>query len=542
MLNEEINRSEDFEVKILGAQLNEDTIVITSQQKTEEWIRRAMSTYNPSNSQYSAYLSDITYTGESLTIGELDLLADGAQSDINKILKINRIIHREINKDDIIGKVYESITSNINTDYKLSYKDVADRNKSKDMEKAKLLIDDFNTQINIGQLMRDSISTTYTDGTYIMCLRKKESNWIIDYYPLGVALISDYNINGQPVVLIDITELTKRLRKVVIKAKKGKSLFFDTIDEDIEANYPPEVYQAYKDKDKYAKLDVQSVGVLRINNMGRKYGLSSIFKALKPTLMLEIFSKADEVSAKSKAKKIIHQVIREKILGDSGTNKGFEEMAFAHDQLMQAWKNPTVVYTSSPAVEKIEYVEPKTEDISVEKISLYRSKVLSALGIAFLVSDKSQSASTANISLNQLMLTINSISEQLEMVLNKFYKVVLQSDGINLEYSPIIKITDSELLSMDIKQSLVNLLYSQLNASLETCYGILGIDIEDEKQKRQIENDNKLEEIFKPRATNNTTNGSDLNAKTGKPSETDSKSKNLDKKTYDKNYNNNART
>lgn len=537
------SNNENFEVNILASKLDEETTLLTSQQQTEQWIQRAMSTYNPSNQQYSAYLNDITASGISaITSKELDDLADGAQSDINKILKINRIIKHEINKDDIIGKVYESITSNINTDYKLSYKNISGRNKSKDLDRAKAIIDDFNEQINVGQLEKEAIPMTYSDGTYIMYLRQKEENWIIDYYPLGVAIIYDYDINGKPVVLIDMMELTNRLRKFYPKKKNGNPLFFDSIDSDIKANYPKEVYNAYLNKEKYAKLNAEMTGVIRINNMKKKYGLSPIFKALKGTLMLENFSKTDEVSAKSKAKKIIHQVLRKEVLGSSGQEKGFEEMAFAHDQLMQAWRNPTVVYTSSPAVEKIVYVEPKTEDISVEKVSLYRNEVLSTLGIAFIASDKSQTASTANISLNQLMLTINSISEQLENILNRFYKVVLKANGLSSDYSPTIKIIDSELLSTDVKLSLVTFLYSQLNASLDTCYGYLGIDIEDEKQKRMAENKDKLEEVFTPRLTNNTSSGKDLNNKAGRPSNDSNTNENQDKQNYDTDYNNNART
>jgi len=529
----QIAQSEDFEVKILSSPLDDTTTLLTSQAQAEQWIQKAMSTYNPSNHQYSAYLNDIAYGTETITQQELDLLADGAQSDINKILKINRIIMREINKDDIIGKVYESITSNINTDYKLSYKNITGRNKANSMEKAKLIIEDFNTQVGLEQLMRDSIPIVYSEGTYIMCLRQKEENWVIDYYPIGVAIISDYVINNQPVILFDVNELTKRLRKMYVKNKNGTPLFFISMEEDIKANYPIEVYNAYLAKEKYAKLNIVASGVMRINNMGRKYGLSPVFKALKSTLMLDNFSRADEVSAKAKSKKIIHQILRKEVLGADGRNNGFEEMVFAHDQLMQAWKNPTVVYTSSPSVEKVLYVEPKTDDIAVEKVGLYRNKVLSALGISFLASDKSQSASTANISLNQLMLTINSISEQLETILNRFYRVVLEANNINLEYSPIITIIDSELLSTEIKLSLVTFLYSQLNASLDTCYGYLGIDIEDEKQKRSKENDEELGKVFLPRLTNNTSNFDDLNNTGGAPASTVE----TDKNTYDKSYN-----
>lgn len=50
--------------------------------------------------------------------------------------------------------------------------------------------------------------------------------------------------------------------------------------------------------------------------------------------------------------------MREKCLGPSGDRRAFEEMAFAHDQLMQAWRNSTVIVTSAPSVQEIKYVEP----------------------------------------------------------------------------------------------------------------------------------------------------------------------------------------
>lgn len=78
---------------------------------------------------------------------------------------------------------------------------------------------------------------------------------------------------------------------------------------------------------------------------------------------------------------------------------------------MKAWANKTVIVTSNPAVEKIVYVEPEVEETSAEKVNLYRNKVLSSLGVAFLAADRSQTASTANINLSQLMKCINSISE-----------------------------------------------------------------------------------------------------------------------------------
>ena len=63
---------------------------------------------------------------------------------------------------------------------------------------------------------------------------------MVDTYPLGVAIVSDYNVNGNPYILIDIRELTSRLQKTTIKGRKNKPLFFNSIVDEIKNNYPPE--------------------------------------------------------------------------------------------------------------------------------------------------------------------------------------------------------------------------------------------------------------------------------------------------------------
>ncbi len=54
---------------------------------------------------------------------------------------------------------------------------------------------------------------------------------------------------------------------------------------------------------KYAKLDIRRTGVNRFGNMGRTYGVSPVFKALKPKIMLDTFDKSDSTNSKVKAKK-----------------------------------------------------------------------------------------------------------------------------------------------------------------------------------------------------------------------------------------------
>lgn len=502
---------EDFDI-FVSSNVDDtgETIILTSDERGKQWLEQAMTNYDPANKIYSTYLNNGMDYNNKVTPELIANLAIAPQSNIEDIKTINGIIRQYINKDDMIGKTYETIESNVNTNYKLSYNDYSDkRNKQKTLDRTKDLIEGFNNSINIKKLIRNITPTTYAEGNYLMYLRKdKFSNYVVDYYPLGIALISDYEVNGEPCLLIDVTELTNRLQKTYLKNKKGKALFFENIEQDIQNNYPQEVYDAYKSKDRYAKLDIRYSGIVRIGNLNRKYGLTPMFRALNPTLMLETFENTDSINAKSKAKKIIHQALRKELMGQDGTRKGFEEMAYAHNTLLQAWKQQTVVVTTPPFVESIKYVEPTTENVNSETINFYRSKQLLSLGIIFLASDKGQTVTTASISVKELIKNIDKVAEQIEDVLNKWYRTILIDNGIDIQYAPTIQIESAEQMSMEMKQSFAEFLFTKLGASYETSMKIVGVDVNDEKQKRMSENDDGYSDIFLPHPTSFTVSDS----------------------------------
>lgn len=506
----------------------EDELMITSvaEQMENAALRKIIAAFSNGGIS-SSYTTDLT-TSTELTMKSINELAEGIQSDLRKVTDMNGIIRRFIITDDIIGKVYEALESNLNTDYKLSYERYTEhRNKKKKLGEVQQMIKDFNSEIRLEQLIRDCIPLTYAEGNYIMYLRRVGDAYSVDYFPLGIAYISDYTCAGRPVVCINMTELKSRLRKTYTKDKKNKPLFFKDIEEDIKNNYPDEVYTAYKNGESIAKLDPERTGVLRICNMRRKYGVSPISRALKSALMLENIEGSDFINNKARAKKIIHQILRKEVMGSTYEKKGLADAVYAHGELMKAWKNDTVVYTSSPAVEKIVYVEPGVEDTAADKVNLYRSKIMTTLGIGFIDANTSN-FSVANISLNQLMKTINAISEQLEEIIERFYEIYLRDNNIDLAYMPSIQIIDAEQLSLEMKKSLVELMYSKLNCSLESSLDVLGISIEDEKLKREQENKEGIDKIFFPRKTAYTAGSDD---DTGRPADSDD----LDKQAYDKN-------
>lgn len=529
--------TEDFDV-IFASKTDDGTIITTSAESfAQRQLSIALSVYDPKNDNYSVYLNEGASPSKSLSIDEIDDLLTNTQNDLSKVLKINAYNRKLINKNDIVGKTVESIDTNINTDVKISYTGLQDgRNKKKQLEACKNLIKDVNEGIKINQLIRNSITTSYVEGNWISYLRHdNKDNYTVDIYPLGVCEISDYNVNGEPVVLFNIADLRNRLSKAYKRNKNNKPLFFENIEEEVKANYPKEVYEAFIAKEKYAKLDPKYTGVIRINNLNRKYGVSPISRAYTDLSMLDTFADTDRINSKAKGKKIIHQKMRKEVMGQDYNKDYFAELSYAHQNFMQSWKQSTVVVTSPPTVESIAYVEPSVEMTSKDTYNIYRSKVLSTLGIQFLMDTGSQSVSTASISVTQLMRTINSISEQLENILRKWYRQILMDNGFPIEYCPTIQVIDSEALDFEMRKSLATTLYTIFNGSMATSLELLGIDISDEKEKRKKENDEGFDsEIFYPRASTYTTSVKDaktVDNKGGRPADSDNETK----QQYDKN-------
>ena len=529
--------TEDFDV-IFASKTDDGTIITTSAESfAQRQLSIALSVYDPKNDNYSVYLNEGASPSKSLSIDEIDDLLTNTQNDLSKVLKINAYNRKLINKNDIVGKTVESIDTNINTDVKISYTGLQDgRNKKKQLEACKNLIKDVNEGIKINQLIRNSITTSYVEGNWISYLRHdNKDNYTVDVYPLGVCEISDYNVNGEPVVLFNIADLRNRLSKAYKRNKNNKPLFFENIEEEVKANYPKEVYEAFVAKEKYAKLDPKYTGVIRINNLNRKYGVSPISRAYTDLSMLDTFADTDRINSKAKGKKIIHQKMRKEVMGQDYNKDYFAELSYAHQNFMQSWKQSTVVVTSPPTVESIAYVEPSVEMTSKDTYNIYRSKVLSTLGIQFLMDTGSQSVSTASISVTQLMRTINSISEQLENILRKWYRQILMDNGFPIEYCPTIQVIDSEALDFEMRKSLATTLYTIFNGSMATSLELLGIDISDEKEKRKKENDEGFDsEIFYPRASTYTTSVKDAKTvedKGGRPADSDNETK----QQYDKN-------
>src|SRR5690606_1631034 len=221
----------------------------------------------------------------------------------------------------------------------------------------------------------------YAEGNYIVYLKGDNlQNYSVLRIPLGVGIISDYEIDGNPVIYVDINKLIGSLQKTVITSKKTKKAITLKVEEELKKIFPPEVYKGYKDKEQFVALDHRRTGVVRIGNMEKKYGITPIFRTFRAAGMLDVYKNADKINAKAKAKKIIFQKLNIDIMGDKKDQPNFDLMAFAHGQLMSAWGNSVVIYTGAPFVEDLKYVEPTVETNNTKEVQSYRNEIMTTLG------------------------------------------------------------------------------------------------------------------------------------------------------------------
>lgn len=497
----------------------DDKILITSDTPKEEFdfaaaeqtiLKSTMEMYPIENGQrqYSIISSATNSSSDTFTLSDLNQVVVGINSTLTKVLKANSYILQSILLDAFMGRAYEIIYSNINTDYRLIYPELNKDDNEETFNQVKDEIDNFNKFTNIKNIIREAVMGVFREGNYSLYLRlenndKDITSAVIDHYPLELCYPSGYLIDGESILEFNIASIKKALRNSYPKtrSKKKEAIYFEEIKKEIEANFPKEIVEAYTSSESIVRLNDRYTGYMKVNDMGSKFGVSPFLKALKPLVVLNNIEAADVADSKTRSKKIIFQKLRKELMGSNGERKGFAEMQYAHEAAAKALKTNFCLYTAPAYVEDLSYVIDKsTNDNSSDSITTYTSKMLTALGIGFSDSELS-SYSIANISVDQLMKTINAITKQIERIISKFYCVYIEDLGLPKEFAPEILISDTELMEWNLKKEFAQFAYSTLNASRDTVFKIIGLNIEDEKQRRIKENSENLDSVFSPRPT-----------------------------------------
>jgi hypothetical protein len=226
--------------------------------------------------------------------------------------------------------------------------------------------------------------------------------------------------------------------------------------------------------------------------------------------MLETIENIDRENILATSKKIFYQRTRKELMGQNfEKTKNFAELKYAQEELVRAMGQKVVIYTSPAYVEGLEIIEPKAELTEQTVILRYKNQILNSFGISFLSNESKSSFNSVQVSVDELLKTVNKIIEQFENTINKYIRLVCIDNGIDPNFIPVVNIEKSELLDNEAKLKLVELIYSKLGFSYKTVCEILEMDYNTEVERRKEENDNGLDDVFYPHITSYTAKDSE---------------------------------
>lgn len=473
-------------------------------------------------------------------------LAKNPQNNIYKVLEINGIAEYYANKNDIIGNIYKTLNNNVNTNYTVYYPSGFTKAKKKEekmVSEIKDIIEGFNKKTILESLIVEAVVMAYMQGNYNMVLRgEPNKGYVITKYPLQLVEVTPLSVDKNPILSFNVTMLRSYLSSSLGKfanCKTASEKIKANVETQIKRDYPKEVYEAYKAGDNYALLDTSKTGIVRVNNMGKLYGVTPILNVMESLLMLETIDNVDRKNVMGKAKKLyVQRTIKElETNPDNLSMKSYmKNIQYAHAGLCKAMESDCAIYTAMPYVEGIDLVEPSVDVTDYNTKTSYRNRVLNGLGIGFLTNETKSGTNTVKMNYEEILKTINAIVRQIETIINRFYQAIILENGYPIEYAPIINIQDTKMLDLESRLMLADTLFSKIGLSYKTTLETLGYDIDEEKRRRDKENSDNFEEVFIPHANSYTSNSNELLD----PSKNDNgskKSDNVDKSLGDKERN-----
>lgn len=499
---------EDFSVTLGPTSVDKNTALVTSTKDLEsiEDIEREimLSTIRNYNGRKintsSTFINQNDRQATKLGLAVVDALSVGINSDVVKVREANSLILSRIHSNGLFGRFMEIIEENIPTTYKIDYGELeSDAGRTYELQQVRFLINSFNNDVDIERVVHDCIAGVIREGNYSMYCRMSDGNSaVIDHYPLDIVVPSGYKTRGNDVLEFDIMALRNKLYKPYKKTRKGKKIYFENQKKEVKANYPPEVFTAYSSGESVCRLSDKYSAFVKIGDMDRKFGVSALFKALKPLVVLENLMAADVSDSQARAKKIIFQKMRKELL--EGNRKGIAEQIHAHTEAASALQTNNCLYTGIPGVEDLSYITPKSTETDYKEIhEIYTQEVLRALGLTFI--DPGATTSVAKVNLSLLLRLINTASRKLNSAIEHFYKALLEDNGFSTDLCPKFTVSDAEENELSIRRDLADFMFNTLGCSYETAYKMLDVDVKSEAERRRNETAEGYGEVFAPRQT-----------------------------------------
>ncbi|MBK5239807.1 hypothetical protein [Clostridium sp.] len=453
-----------------------------------------MKSVGTGNGVVSVYSND-NYTARGNIKGyDVDRILMNKQDNMNLIYDLMNFF---VDADSI----FNSVIKNVLTPFSVASGWKLQGSSEKTKDKYKL----YFKQIGLNSLMKNIFYDLYLYGQCYLYDR----GGFIQVLPPKRVRVASISVSGQPILEYCISEYSNRY----VVAKEG---FMDTIKEQYKG-YPPEILEQLQSKGgtfvsgqgQYVQLDPENTYTIQVEkSMYEKYaiplGVSCLKSFSKKTLISEYENSLLSIGAKSflhvkVGDKDIVKTIDTGVLTDVGNI--FKQAINGFPLAITAWNVDA------------NYISVDTKGMfDKSKYNEVNNEILSGCGISPIVATGDSSSSNfASASINvgttekRISQNQNSVVEFIEWLMQKRsyeYRIALNK-------LPVFEFNAVDLQNDTKFKDTVVAIYQQGLISHETTIETLGFDYAQEKARREAENKNKVEEVFKLPPNANTSSSAD---------------------------------
>lgn len=419
-----------------------------------------------SNSQYSTHFQERFNVDGTPESTDLESIFNNPQDHIDDIVSYSKYCYR---KHGIIMRVINIIRDFGATNFELSY--------PKRSKKAKNVIDKYNEQIDVEQLVHDMMFELALTGN-LACYDRDGIR--VDIYPID---------------MIQVVPLISNNKQVIAyKVNSGDITtddYGDAINKAIEKAYPKEILDAMNDgSSEYAILDIDKSYFAKINSSQYEpYGVSIIMPAFEDLAHKTLLKEAEKATANDIINKILHIQV-----GDAD-NKPSDKMLQQYSALFAGQSGSLVATT--PYYVTIGWIEPETDIFGEDKFVEIDKDILNTLGVSLTLIRGEGGGNYAEGMLNftGLVRTIEGIRHHIPCILQGLYRAELERNGMSPDYAPTVHF-DDVVIDKSAKTELLMTLFQNAGLPYRALYEGCDMDYDYIKLMREDENDEQLEQTF----------------------------------------------
>jgi len=418
---------------------------------------------------YSKYYGDNYESSGSPKGYDLESIFRNPQDNIDSIIRLSKYYYAKVG---IIMRVVNIIRDFGIGQIKLNY---PTKNK-----KAKTVIESFNKRIQLKQVLNDIVFELGLTGN---CAGYNREGKRIDIYPINSIEVSPLIANNKPVLFYKNPMVTT------------DSFLIDDKEmlKNLELTYPKEIIKGLdQSKDKIV-LNVNNTFYLKTNSSRYEpYGITFLLPAFDELAHKTILKEAERATATG----IIEKILRISV-GDKDHKPKQPEIDY-YNNLITGKKGSLKV--TVPYFVNLEWIEPSVDIFGDKKFLQVDKDILSALGVSLTLirGEGGGNYSEGVIALTGLIKTIESLREPIPDVVNEWYRQECKRNGIKEEYAPTIEFVPVEI-DKTAKLEMLKWLFQNAGMPYEVLYNEAGYDYLSVKLKREEENVETIEDIFKLR-------------------------------------------